>query len=468
MNIASFVSSNQLRSDFSKKLSEMYKNEVPLYGDLISLTQHINHEFLANNPSLKKTLIHNNEYERLSDERHGAIRVGTPQELSQLRRLFALYGMYPVSYYDLAPAGIPVHSTAFRAINQSDLQISPFRLFTSLLRLDLITDEALKQKAVDLLNKRKIISDELLSLIEKAETEGGIQKSDSVTFVNLTVEIFKWHDKATVDEDTYTLLNKQHRLIADVVSFKGPHINHLTPRTLDIDQVQHLMPTKGIKPKLIIEGPPKRQCPILLRQTSFHALEEAIEFIDRDSDKTLKGAHTARFGEIEARGIALTPKGRQLYDTLLNQVLTQFPGEIKSSSVADYINKLEETFKAFPDDYPTLINQQLAWFRFYPNPQFVLQIDHKGQPYLLSELIANGVVNYSPIVYEDFLPVSAAGIFRSNLGDDKQIDYEPTLSKQAFEKALGCEVLDEMILYSKIQQDSINQCEKQLGIEIII
>ncbi len=27
-----------------------------------------------------------------------------------------------------------------------------------------------------------------------------------------------------------------------------------------------------------------------------------------------QGTHTARFGEIEQRGVALTPKGRQLYD----------------------------------------------------------------------------------------------------------------------------------------------------------
>ena len=30
-----------------------------------------------------------------------------------------------------------------------------------------------------------------------------------------------------------------------------------------------------------------------------------------------KGTHTARFGEIEQRGVALTPKGRELYDSLL-------------------------------------------------------------------------------------------------------------------------------------------------------
>lgn len=61
-----------------------------------------------------------------------------------------------------------------------------------------------------------------------------------------------------------------------MVCFPGCHINHLTPRTLDIDRVQELMPKYGIEPKILIEGPPRREVPILLRQTSFKALEEPV------------------------------------------------------------------------------------------------------------------------------------------------------------------------------------------------
>lgn len=96
--------------------------------------------------------------------------------------------------------------------------------------------------------------------------------------------------------------------------FPGCHINHLTPRTLDIDRVQSMMPECGIEPKILIEGPPRREVPILLRQTSFKALEEPVLFAGE-----MRGTHTARFGEIEQRGVALTPKGRALYDELLNK-----------------------------------------------------------------------------------------------------------------------------------------------------
>ena len=78
-------------------------------------------------------------------EGDGAIRLGTAQELVAIRRVFAVMGMYPVGYYDLSVAGIPVHSTAFQPIKA--LRRSPFRVFTSLLRLELIEDEGLRAEA---------------------------------------------------------------------------------------------------------------------------------------------------------------------------------------------------------------------------------------------------------------------------------------------------------------------------------
>ncbi|MDK7084225.1 DUF1338 family protein, partial [Pseudoglutamicibacter cumminsii] len=77
------------------------------------------------------------------------MRVGTAQELATLRRMFAIMGMYPVSYYDLSQAGVPVHSTAFRPIDAASLARNPFRVFTSLLRLELIENEILRQKAAE-------------------------------------------------------------------------------------------------------------------------------------------------------------------------------------------------------------------------------------------------------------------------------------------------------------------------------
>ncbi len=460
MTTQAFVDPDEIRARFSRAMSDMYKAEVPLYGTLLELVSDINQRTLANNPILAEQLRQTGEIERLDQERHGAIRVGTAQELATLRRLFAVMGMYPVGYYDLSEAGVPVHSTAFRAVHEASLQKSPFRVFTSLLRLELIEDEALKQKAAAILAQRIIFTSSALELIARCETEGGLSESDADAFVREALETFRWHGEATVSAEVYQQLHDQHRLIADIVAFKGPHINHLTPRTLDIDAIQQGMPSRGITPKAVIEGPPPRRCPVLLRQTSFKALQEKVTFIDEEGN-AVAGSHTARFGEIEQRGVALTPKGRALYDKLLNIARTQAPSE---SNAQAYMQALTDIFAELPDSYESLRKQGLAYFRY-----FVTDKDDavtQDGPRDLDALIQSGYIHYEPLVYEDFLPVSAAGIFQSNLGDQAQTQYAEASSKDRFEQALGASVLDELALYAETQARSLKRCEEQLGIPL--
>lgn len=276
----SFVSPDLIRQRFSRAMSDMYRDEVPLYGALMNLVEQTNAQVLANDLPLAEHLRSTGELERLDLERHGAIRVGTAAELAMLGRLFAVMGMQPVGYYDLTPAGVPVHSTAFRAVHETSLQVSPFRVFTSLLRLELIENAELRDFAESVLAKRQIFTAQALDLIELAERQGGLTEHQADEFVLQALETFRWHHSATVTAEQYRQLSAQHRLIADVVAFKGPHINHLTPRTLDIDIVQAQMPRNGITPKAVVEGPPRRRCPILLRQTSFKALDEPVAFTD--------------------------------------------------------------------------------------------------------------------------------------------------------------------------------------------
>ncbi len=327
-------------------MSAMYKEEVPAYGTLMELVADVNARVLREDPHLHERLAETDSLERISEERHGAIRLGTAAELSMMRRVFAVMGMFPVGYYDLSAAAVPVHSTAFRPVDDAALKRNPFRVFTSLLRLDLIADEKLRAEAEEVLSKRQIFTTGAIALVEKAEAEGGLGAEDAKIFVDEVLETFRWHDRANVSADLYHRLHDAHRLIADVVSFKGPHINHLTPRTLDIDAVQDQMPERGINPKAVVEGPPTRNCPILLRQTSFKALEEAVSFIDADGTWT-PGSHTARFGEIEQRGIALTPKGRALYDRLLSDARAIVRPAPDGSNAAAYMKALDDAFGAF-------------------------------------------------------------------------------------------------------------------------
>ncbi|MDK3049933.1 MAG: VOC family protein [Klebsiella michiganensis] len=444
--MANTITADEIRESFSQAMSAMYQQEVPQYGTLLELVADVNLAILENNPTLHEQLANADELARLNVERHGAIRVGTAEELATLRRMFAIMGMYPVSYYDLSQAGVPVHSTAFRPIDDAALARNPFRVFTSLLRLELIANEALRQRAADILSRRDIFTPRCRELIALHAQKGEFTAAEAREFVQQALETFRWHRHATVDEETYHALHEKHRLIADVVCFPGCHINHLTPRTLDIDRVQALMPECGIAPKALIEGPPRRDVPILLRQTSFKALEEPVMFAGEH-----RGTHTARFGEIEQRGIALTPKGRALYDRLLGEA-----GVGKDNLT--HQRHLQEVFSPFPDSEFLLRQQGLAYFRYRLTPageahRQAFRPGDDPQP-----LIERGWVIAQPIIYEDFLPVSAAGIFQSNLGNEIQTRSHGNASRQAFEEALGCPVYDEFALYQQAEERSKRRC----------
>ena len=449
MSTDRFVSPDDIRSPIAQAKSTMYRTEVPLYGTLVDLVAEINDAVLTATPALAEQLDRTDERARLDQERHGAIRVGTAEELATLGRLFALMGMYPIGYYDLSVAGVPVHSTAFRPRTAQALARNPFRVFTSLLRLELIENAALREQSAAILAQRRIFTDTALALIAQAEREGGLDEADARRFVIEALETFRWHGDATVSLDTYHALHDAHRLIADVVSFRGPHINHLTPRTLDIDAAQAGMLARGIDAKAVIEGPPPRRCPILLRQTSFKALEETVHFPSGEAGDA--GTHTARFGEIEQRGLALTPKGRALYDQLLAQARDSGGA---GSTGQDYPTRLAAAFTAFPDDHDTLRREGLGYYRYAltdagrANPAAVADLPAEA-------LIAAGLASADPIVYEDFLPVSAAGIFQSNLGGDEQRAYAAHANRDAFEQALGIKVEDEFAIYARLQAESL-------------
>ena len=141
-------------------------------------------------------------------------------------------------------------------------------------------------------------------------------------------------------------------------------------------------------------------------------------------------------------------------------------------NASQYYQILDETFSRFPDNYQTLHDADLAYFYY----QLTDNTHDSGQAQALlsaafhkvdlntisraelSTLIDDGVIRIEPIVYEDFLPVSAAGIFQSNLNQSKNNSYDHSSSQQDFEQALGTAVYDELKLYEEIQAQSLKQC----------
>lgn len=78
-------------------------------------------------------------------------------------------------------------------------------------------------------------------------------------------------------------------------------------------------------------------------------------------------------------------------------------------------------------------------------------LDKNINDFNLENYIRSGLIGCEGIRYEDFLPVSAAGIFQSNLagvGQNRPESGQGSGSRGDFENALGCPVHDEMKLYA--------------------
>ena len=134
-------------------------------------------------------------------------------------------------------------------------------------------------------------------------------------------------------------------------------------------------------------------------------------------------------------------------DELLNEV------HANAKEVDDnYEDVLKEVFAKFPDDLSVLVNDELAYFIFELNDK---NSDISGFKNI-KDLFSKGIVRALPITYEDFLPVSAAGIFKSNLSEEGSIKTKNSHNSRAdLEEALGRKIIDSFDLYQRQQDDSI-------------
>jgi uncharacterized glyoxalase superfamily metalloenzyme YdcJ len=398
------VPTSELRTRFAAALSRMYGTEVPAYTTLVDVATEVNRQCAADDRL--------GSLERVTAERHGAIRVGNGRELADVADLFAAFGMYPVGYYDLREAAspVPVISTAFRPIDADELAHNPFRVFTSILATadTRLFDPDLRARVDRFLDERQLFDPALITRARVIAADGACTATAADDFVARAVSAFAL-SRDPIDSGWYAELSRVSAVAADIAGVRSTHINHLTPRVLDIDELYRLMTARGVTMIDAIQGPPCWDGPdVLLRQTSFRALAEPRRFRDSVGNVT-EGGLRVRFGEVEARGVALTRKGRERYDAAMS----------------------------CPDP-------AASWAEHFPATD--------------AEMAASGLAYYrggdagKPVVYEDFLPASAAGIFRSNLdGDAAAVDADDRSGYSAdwMAGAIGHHVHDPYDLYEK-------------------
>lgn len=537
----SFADKVQMQHRLFAELSAMFGKEVPMYDKSLAVNRECNRavcQLLAKlHPGFS---ISDDELDRTSGERHGAIRIGRKDEYRWITRFFAQFAMEPHNYYDMSSVGAksqPIVATAFRSRVNPD-----HRVFSSLLQTDYF-DPATQARIEKLLSERTVFSDNAKALIEKAERQGGLSWDDASALIREGTErIFKWTGKAR-DYPLYKqLCDDGFKIAADIACFERHHLNHLTPNTLcmdlytaamkfclaEIDEAHFKMRAERALSRLLTfadkdwlrlhfknmdrakidatsvasAGPsdvkalsdtlaarlkqpefnlnalkhngfkdftegPSEDTPVLLRQDAYKALTEKVTFTNPDGT-TLDTVHTARFGEIEQRFYATTPKGRELYDQCLSvaDAAREKDPSLPKKDFAKYEALYAEPFKAFPKTLKDLLAAGLIRAKYTPTAKGLAA---KGtiKTTDLSELVKLGYVQVEGLRYEDFLPVSAAGIFASNLnqyGTKSTNPNRPKYTQAMHEDVMGKKIIDTDAQYKALEAESLLKTMDALGL----
>lgn len=539
---APFADKIQMQNMLFSELSNMFGKEVPLYDKSLLVNKECNKAVVALLSELHSGFVLvETQLDKASGERHGAIRIGRPDEYRWIAGFFAAFGMEPHNFYDMTNVGAksqPIIATAFRS------SLNPeHRVFTSLLVTDYF-DPQTRQRIEKLLAGRQVFSDRAKELVTKNEKQGGLTPEEAKELVQEGVNrIFKWTGKARDHQLYQDLCKAGFKIAADIACFESHHLNHLTPNTFCMDlytasmkfclgeldeatyrqravlalnrlskaadkdymrlHFKHLssreiagygagkvssetinclaekLSRRLQQPDLALsklnhagfkdstEGP-AGDTPILLRQDSYKALTEKVTFHEADGSK-VETVHTARFGEIEQRFYATTPAGRELYDRCLAEaeaMREKNPGLVKN--FAAYQEAYAKCFAPFPKTLLELLEKKLVYGRFTATEKGIAaRKEKKIAATEMMDLVKLGYVQYEGLRYEDFLPVSAAGIFASNLGQygtKSTASERPVYSQEQLEKIMGRKIVDTMVLYRGLQAESVLQVYSQLGL----
>ena len=539
-----FADKIQMQNLLFTELSAMFGKEVPLYDKSLLVNKACNQMVCALLAKLYKGFAMSDEQlDRTSGERHGAIRIGKPEEYRWIAAFFSAFGMEPHNFYDMTNVGSksqPIIATAFRSSRNPE-----HRIFCSLLMTDYF-DPQTRERIEKLLGTREVFSDRAKELVKKSVQRGGLDWSDARDLIREGVtRIFKWTGRARDFQLYQDLCKAGFKIAADIACFEFHHLNHLTPNTLcmdvytnamkfclgEIDQRTHRAraaaaltqlrdlaggtrdymklhfkhlsnqdidgyghgaasdaETNGIADTLtkrlqepdlelskfkhsgfkdFTEGPPA-DTPVLLRQDAYKALTEPVVFQQPDGS-TLHAEHTARFGEIEERFYATTPAGRALYDQCL---ATAEAARAKNPDLAKkdydaYQREYASCFTAFPKTLAELLDRKLVYGSFTVTPLGKALKEKGSVPACdIRELLRLGFVGADGLRYEDFLPISAAGIFASNLGQygtKSTATQKPVYTKETLERIMERPIIDTDALYSEIEAESIRDVQSELS-----
>ena len=138
-------------------------------------------------------------------------------------------------------------STAFRPIDADELAHNPFRVFTAMLatRDPRFFDGNLRSRVEGFLARRQLFDPALLARARTVAAEGGCAADEARAFVAAAVAAFAL-SREPIDKSWYDELARVSAVAADIARVGSTHINHLTPRVLDIDELYRRMTDRGV------------------------------------------------------------------------------------------------------------------------------------------------------------------------------------------------------------------------------
>ena len=536
-----FADPIEMQNRLFGELSAMFGREVPLYDRSLLVNRACNATVCALARQLHRGFtITDAQLDRTSGERHGAIRIGRPDEYRWIARFFACFAMHPHNFYDMTSVGAksqPIIATAFRSLVRPE-----HRVFTSLLMTDWF-DPATRARIEALMASRQVFSPRAMELVERCERQGGLSAADGDALIREgTGRIFRWTGQAR-DHALYQELSKAgFKIAADIACFDSHHLNHLTPNTFcmdlyvaamkrclgEMDEASFRRRAMVVLGRLarvadrdwlrlhfrhvessdieafeagtlgdadlaaLVDGlvrtlqgeafrldrldhagfkdfteGPSEDTPVLLRQDAYRALTEPVRFHEADGT-VIEGSHTARFGEIEERFYATTPSGRALYDRCLAEAdaARERDPSLPRRDPPAYEAMYARPFAPFPKTLPALLAQGLVFGRHAPTAAG-LAARGRIETADIHALVRDGFARVEGLRYEDFLPVSAAGIFASNLnqyGTRSTAETRPTYSQAQLEAILGRPIVDATLAYAGIEADALLDTWSRLGV----
>ncbi len=196
---------------------------------------------------------------------------------------------------------------------------------------------------------------------------------------------------------------------------------------------------------------------VILRQTSCLAPAITLQFPQGDGT-FVDAEYQETFVEFEERLQALTPKGRELFESLFDRGKKSLLQKEGDPHYADhYYAVMQEALADFPSEPTELWRQQLAYFTF--------QFSEKGRKLSQDELaeknfdqlVDQEYVLLIPQQYEDFFGPAATNIFNSNIGlqEVSNVGIAKPDSQKSYEAALGRQVVNMYDYYKAIQASSL-------------